>query len=118
MATSAKFLPGNRLTLLNSGAEFFPALLTAINQASQEVHLESYIFEADRTGREVAGALISAARRGVSLSTQLAGIDTHRETHNLSSAIRLFVLDYFRVRAISAVMIGERQGMHAPIAPD
>ena len=73
MATSAKFLPGNRLTLLNSGAEFFPALLTAINQASQEVHLESYIFEADRTGREVAGALISAARRGVSVRVVVDG---------------------------------------------
>lgn len=73
MATSAKFLPGNRLTLLNSGAEFFPALLTAINQASQEVHLESYIFEADRTGLEVAGALISAARRGVSVRVVVDG---------------------------------------------
>mgnify|MGYP001420490747 CR=1 FL=1 len=73
MATSAKFLPGNRLTLLNSGAEFFPALLTAINQASQEVHLESYIFEADRTGREVAGALIAAARRGVSVRVVVDG---------------------------------------------
>ena len=39
-------------------------------------------------------------------------------TMNLSSAVRLFVLDYFRVRAISAVMIGERQGMHASVTPD
>ena len=73
MATSAEFLPGNRLTLLNSGAEFFPALLTAINQARHEVHLESYIFEDDRTGRDVAGALMAAARRGVSVRVLVDG---------------------------------------------
>ncbi|MBE0703113.1 MAG: aryl-sulfate sulfotransferase [Bradyrhizobiaceae bacterium] len=50
-----------------------------------------------------------AARRGLSLSMQIAAIDQHRRTSNLSSAIRLFVLDYFRERAISTMFIGERQ---------
>ncbi|HOG02879.1 MAG TPA: cardiolipin synthase ClsB, partial [Accumulibacter sp.] len=58
----AKFLPGNRLTLLNSGAEYFPALITAINEAKRHVHLESYIFEDDATGRAVAAAMANAAR--------------------------------------------------------
>lgn len=58
-----------------------------------------------------------AARRGVSLSTQLAGIDTHRDTRNLSSAIRLFVLNYFRTRAISMMMIGESRTESPGLAP-
>lgn len=58
-----------------------------------------------------------AARRGISLSTQLASIDTHRNTGNLSSAIRLFVLDYFRTRAISMMMIGESRTDSPRIAP-
>ncbi|MBN8962168.1 MAG: ribbon-helix-helix domain-containing protein [Rhizobiales bacterium] len=58
-----------------------------------------------------------AARRGMSLSAQLAGIDTHRDTNNLSSAIRLFVLDYFRTRAISMMMIGESRTDSPGIAP-
>jgi len=58
-----------------------------------------------------------AARRGVSLSTQLAGIDTHRDTRNLSSAIRLFVLDYFRTRAVSMMMIGEGRTDSPDLAP-
>lgn len=58
-----------------------------------------------------------AARRGVSLSTQLAGIDTHRDTRNLSSAIRLFVLDHFRTRAVSMMMIGESRTASPGIAP-
>lgn len=69
----ARFLPGNRLTLLNSGAEFFPTLLTAINEAQHEVHLESYIFENDDIGRAVAGALIAAARRGVTVRLMVDG---------------------------------------------
>jgi predicted DNA-binding ribbon-helix-helix protein len=50
-----------------------------------------------------------AGRRGVTLSRQIASIDHHRQTSNLSSAIRLFVLDHFRTRAMSAMFIGERQ---------
>lgn len=50
-----------------------------------------------------------AGRRGVTLSRQIASIDQHRQTSNLSSAIRLFVLDHFRTRAMSAMFIGERQ---------
>jgi predicted DNA-binding ribbon-helix-helix protein len=37
-----------------------------------------------------------AARRNVTLSDLVASIDASRSQGNLSSAIRLFVLDYFR----------------------
>jgi predicted DNA-binding ribbon-helix-helix protein len=49
-----------------------------------------------------------AMRRGLTLSTQIAIIDQHRKTSNLSSAIRLFVLEHFRDRALNTVVIGER----------
>ena len=42
---------------------------------------------------------IAHARR-VTLSELVANIDGGRKQSNLSSAIRLFVLDYFRTRAI------------------
>lgn len=50
-----------------------------------------------------------ATRRGTTLSNQIDTIDRSRKTNNLSSAIRLFVLDHFRTRAISTMFIGERQ---------
>lgn len=62
---SAQLLPGNQIELLQSGVAFFPALLQAIRAARQEVLLETYIFERDATGLEVAAALSEAARRGV-----------------------------------------------------
>jgi len=70
---SAQFLPGNRLTLLNSGSEFFPALLQAIDNARTEVHLETYIFEPDASGLAVASALSRAARRGVQVRVVVDG---------------------------------------------
>lgn len=55
----------NRLALLECGAAFFPALIGAIDMATSEVHLETYIFSLDATGAAVKEALTRAAARGV-----------------------------------------------------
>ena len=55
----AEFLPGNAIALLETGGVYFPALLAAIDGAQQEFLLETYIFEADATGREVAAAQLT-----------------------------------------------------------
>lgn len=70
---SADFLPGNHLELLESGTEYFPALLAAIAAASSEIYLETYIFAADATGRSVVAALAAAARRGVAVQVLVDG---------------------------------------------
>lgn len=69
----ADFLPGNAITLLETGGAYFPALLAAIDAAQQEVHLETYIFESDATGNMVAGALCRAAQRGVTVRVLVDG---------------------------------------------
>jgi predicted DNA-binding ribbon-helix-helix protein len=40
------------------------------------------------------------AQRGTTLNQLVSAIDTNRQQGNLSSAIRLFVLDHFRSRAV------------------
>lgn len=50
-----------------------------------------------------------ALRQSISLSVLIARIHTGRDTANLSSAIRLYVLDHFRSRAITHLLIGSRQ---------
>ena len=60
-----EFVAGNRISLLRSGSEYFPALEAAIDGARLQIHLETYIFEADETGRAIAAALSRAAARGV-----------------------------------------------------
>ncbi|MBI4984546.1 MAG: cardiolipin synthase ClsB [Rhodocyclales bacterium] len=66
-------LPGNRVELLETGGEYFPALLAAIEAATQEIHLETYIFADDATGRSVADALLRAAARGVAVHLMVDG---------------------------------------------
>lgn len=61
----SEFVPGNRISLLRTGSEYFPALEAAIDGACLQIHLETYIFEADETGRAIAAALSRAAARGV-----------------------------------------------------
>ncbi|HEX8013556.1 MAG TPA: cardiolipin synthase ClsB [Casimicrobiaceae bacterium] len=68
-----RFVAGNRIVLLRSGAEYFPALEAAIDSAQQEVWLESYIFADDPTGRRIGDALSRAARRGVKVRVLVDG---------------------------------------------
>ena len=64
---------GNRVTLLNSGGEFFPALEAAIDSARADVRLETYIYVDDETGRRIALALKRAAARGVRVRVMFDG---------------------------------------------
>ncbi|HRD94610.1 cardiolipin synthase ClsB [Accumulibacter sp.] len=84
---AAKFISGNRLTLLNSGAEYFPELIRAIDGAQRDVHLESYIFEDDATGRAVAEALSNAARRGVTVRVLVDGFGAREFADRLQPAL-------------------------------
>ena len=61
-----EYVDGNRLTLLESGREYFPALEAACDAAVREIHVETYIYEDDEAGQRIAAALMRAARRGVS----------------------------------------------------
>jgi cardiolipin synthase len=67
------FTTGNRVELLRNGAEFFPALIAAIDAAEGEVWLETYIFADDVSGRAVAAALVGAAQRGVAVRVLVDG---------------------------------------------
>ena len=81
-------LPGNRITLLQNGMEFFPALQTAIDAAQYEVHLETYIFSDDATGHTIAAALSRAAMRGVKVYLMLDGFGSKALSSGLLNEMR------------------------------
>lgn len=56
---------GNQVTLLEDGQATFAAMLEAIAAARHHVHFETYIFDADETGRNFAEALLERHRAGV-----------------------------------------------------
>lgn len=67
------FIGGNQIQLLRNGAEYFPALELAIDQAQSEIYLQTYIFEPDTIGIRIADALKRAAQRGVMVNILLDG---------------------------------------------
>lgn len=88
MIGSAMIRPGNRLTLLENGSDYFPALMQAIDAARHEVHLESYIFQADTAGLAMASALMRAARRGVVTRLLLDGFGSRDLPAALQAELR------------------------------
>lgn len=85
---SSPFLPGNKIELLESGRDYFPALISAIEAAQYEVHLETYIFANDSTGRNVAAALTRAAERGVAVRVLVDGFGASSFSSELGAAMR------------------------------
>ncbi|AMO98560.1 phospholipase D family protein [Collimonas arenae] len=73
------FSASNHITLLHSGAAFFPALIAAIDAARFEIYLETYIFAADETAAQVQLALERAAQRGVKVRVITDWLGTGRQ---------------------------------------
>ena len=64
---------GTSWQLLQGSAEFFPALIEAMEQARKEVCFETYLFNVAGQGQAVAAALERAALRGVRVQVVLDG---------------------------------------------
>jgi phosphatidylserine/phosphatidylglycerophosphate/cardiolipin synthase-like enzyme len=73
---------GNRVELLKDGPETYDAMLSAIGDATDEVHMETFIFADDKVGQIFSEALIDAQRRGVQVRLiydGLANLDTKED---------------------------------------
>lgn len=55
----------DEIRLIRGGPEYFNLLNELIHNAKHEIHLQTYIFEPDKSGMEVLYNLISAAEKGV-----------------------------------------------------
>jgi len=77
---------GNRIVPLHNGDMAYPAMLEAISAARQSVHLSTYIFDGDATGRRFVEALTAAASRGVEVRVIVDGLG---EKYSFPTARRL-----------------------------
>jgi cardiolipin synthase len=64
-ARRLRFTEGNRVEIFGTGREGLAAMLEAVEQARDRVHLETYILRSDAMGRRFFAALTSRARDGV-----------------------------------------------------
>jgi cardiolipin synthase len=63
----------NKVSLVRGGEEYFSALKDIIRHAERSIHLQTYIFEEDETGEDIARELINASSRGVLVYILLDG---------------------------------------------
>ena len=73
-ATGVPFLPGNALTILNNGDEFYPAMLDGIAAAEVSITIEAYIYWAGDIGRQFAEALAAKSKSGVRVKILLDAV--------------------------------------------
>ena len=83
-----ELVQGNRLTLLESGREYFPALEAACDAAELEIHVETYLFDEDAAGRRIADALMRAAQRGVATHLLVDGYGSRKLGGELVEELR------------------------------
>jgi cardiolipin synthase A/B len=79
---------GNRVRLLNDGAEAFPRMLEAIAGARHSVLVEMYTFASDTTGKKFAAALIERAKAGVTVRMLYDGIGSRETSTSIFQSIR------------------------------
>lgn len=59
------FTRHNKVKMIRGGAEYFRLAEEIANKAQYSLHLQTYIFDEDETGKRIADALMGAAKRGV-----------------------------------------------------
>ncbi|HEU5290370.1 MAG TPA: cardiolipin synthase ClsB [Cyclobacteriaceae bacterium] len=64
-SASQRFVQANEVRLVRSGSDYFDCLRQLIDQATDNIHLQTYIFADDETGTMISNALIEASKRGV-----------------------------------------------------
>lgn len=69
----ARWVPGNRVSLLENGEEFFPRVFEAVRRAQREVLIETFILYEDKVGTQLHACLCEAARRGVRVDLLVDG---------------------------------------------
>lgn len=88
---------GNKVTLLEDGAQTYPAMLAALRAASDHINLESYIIEDDEVGRQFADVLIEQQRRGVQVNVlydSVGAINTPRAFFDRLAKEGIAVLEF------------------------
>jgi cardiolipin synthase len=66
-----EFYYASSVRLVQSGTDYFDTLESLILSATHTLHLQTYIFDEDHTGRRIAEALKKAASRGVAIAVLL-----------------------------------------------
>jgi len=62
------FYQHNKVQFIRNGPEYFKAVYKLLDETKEEIFFQTYIFQEDDTGRQMADALIRTAMRGVRIN--------------------------------------------------
>jgi cardiolipin synthase len=79
----------NETTILTNAREAYKAIIEAIEQAKDHIHLEYYIFRDDEIGREITRILIRKAEEGIRVRFIFDGVGSY----DLASAFKQQLID-------------------------
>lgn len=85
---ATEFTELNKAELIRGGKQYFDRLLQIINNAGTSLHLQTYIYDDDETGQQVAEALKAAAERGVEVYLQVDGYASQRLSKEFVADLR------------------------------
>jgi phosphatidylserine/phosphatidylglycerophosphate/cardiolipin synthase-like enzyme len=116
---SERLIGDNRVTLLRSGVETYPAMLNAIRCAQRRVHLETYILRSDKTGEQFKQALIERAQAGVRVrlmfdSVGSFGLVSNEYLQELAAA-GVDIIEYRPVTPWRRKLIGRLRALRASV---
>jgi len=75
-ATGVPLIAGNKCTLLFDGPQTMSAMMKAIGSATNNINLESYIFDQDELGKKLADLLIERQQHGVVVNLMVDSVGT------------------------------------------
>lgn len=111
-----KVLGANQIKMLNGGDETYPAMLEAIRQAQRSIVLQSYIFDHDTVGKELAQALIEAHKRGVKVRVLIDAVGSKYSRPPITALLRnagvptaLFMRPVIGIRLVYANLRSHRK---------
>src|SRR6187402_3162673 len=78
---------GNAARLLINGEEKFPAVIQALEEARDHIHIEYYIYENDKIGQTIEEILIRKATQGVSVRFIYDDFGSHAIRKNIVKAL-------------------------------
>ncbi len=100
---------GNHIKILRGGDETYPAMLEAINQATNSVALQSYIFDNDQVGEQFVRALADAVHRGVQVRVLIDAVGSRYSRPPVVRSLR-------RHGVTTALFMSNSWGMRMPYA--
>ena len=86
--TGSPLVTGNKITLLQNGADTYRAMFNAIEGAEDSINVETFLFDDDPVGQEIADALIARQRAGVQVNVIYDGIGSIRTPEAFFSRMR------------------------------